>query len=213
MWRRRGFVLCLWPGLGAATKTSGHHACAERGPAGPANAAADARNQERFNVLTALDFVSQAVFERIEPTPTLAVVSIGDPAQPPPDRLPQFQQVLRLEFLDLEPDDAEDCDIADENLFSPAQLLALTAYVQGLHQQAAHYRLVVHCHAGISRSAAVALVAHHITNCDFPRHLDAHYANRHVIRVAESALPGCISIPPAPRGEEPHLYQPQRLLI
>ena len=64
------------------------------------------------------------------------------------------------------------------------------------------WRLVIHCEGGVSRSAAVALIAHHLTGAHFPRWPDANYANLLWLSVADDLL----EIPiPRPRAEPEEL--------
>ena len=59
---------------------------------------------------------------------------------------------------------------------------------------------------GSSRSAGVALLVDALTQCEFPRRPDAHFANTHVVQLAARALGKSIDIPQKHVGDEPHPY-------
>lgn len=151
-------------------------------------------------MLIAVDFISRDAFERVVPAADLAVISIGDPAECLPITLHQHAQTLRMEFLD--------CDLAGlvkwgypaEALCSLQQLEQMVAFIREVHEAPAPRRLVVHCRMGASRSAAVALVAQAITDCDMPRRAEANYANTHVLMLAQQLIGLEISPPTAPDG-------------
>lgn len=163
-------------------------------------------------MLAAVDFVAQDVFETLAPARDLVAVSIGDPGQAPPANLAGFSTSLRLEFLDCGQDDVEH-GVPEPVLCSPAQMGQLIDFVRARHATADVVRLVVHCRMGSSRSAAAALVAYYLTQCDFPRHPDAHHANRHIVALAARALGADIAVPCKCTDGEPHPYLPQQLQI
>lgn len=164
-------------------------------------------------MLAAVDFVAQDVFETLAPARDLVAVSIGDPGQAPPASLAGFATSLRLEFLDCDRDDVEHHGVPETVLCSPAQMGQLIDFVRARHGASDVLRLVVHCRMGSSRSAAAALVAYHLTQCDFPRHPDAHHANRHIVALAARALGADIAVPCKRTDGEPHQYLPQQLQI
>lgn len=141
----------------------------------------------------------------------MLAISIGDHDQAPPSNIDQFTAHIRLPFLDCDEVDVAVYGMPEEVLFSQEQLATLARFVAARHADPEQYRLVVHCRMGASRSAAVALVAHHLTKCEFPRHADAHHANGHVLRLA-SATFGAIAAPEKVGGE-PHPYLPSHLQI
>lgn len=143
---------------------------------------------KRQPMLLTVDFVSRVEFETIAPADDLAVVSIGNPAELPPRQLDVHTTWLRMEFLD--------CDLAEsakwgfplEALCTQQHVLQMAQFISKLHMSERHWRLVVHCHQGTSRSAAVALVACALTGCDMPRRAESLDANPHVLRVAIELL-------------------------
>lgn len=164
-------------------------------------------------MLAAVDFVAQDVFETLAPARDLVAVSIGDPAQAPPANLAGFSNALRLEFLDCDQHDVEHQGVPEAVLCSLAQMDQLIEFVRARHAAPEVLRLVVHCRMGSSRSAAAALVAHHLTQCTFPRHPDAHHANSHIVGLAARALGADIAVPRKSTDGEPHAYLPQQLQI
>lgn len=99
-------------------------------------------------MLTRIDFLSQYKAEQIDPLPTMAVISLTSPGKPDAALQPGWAAVLRLAFHDV--DSAE----AGYAVFKQAHAAAILDFVDSLPEAITH--LVVHCHAGISRSAGVA---------------------------------------------------------
>jgi predicted phosphodiesterase len=138
-------------------------------------------------MIRSVDFVSQAAAEGLPGLPmqdSVAMISISTPGTWEPD-LADFAHVLKLEFHDVEDADAEPWVVFDR-----AHAKAVIDFVNKLHDAEEAWDLIVHCKAGISRSAAVALYVADATNCAMPRIRDAWEANRLVLKVltAESGL-------------------------
>lgn len=156
-------------------------------------------------MIEAVDFVSKAVFVEAKPRPGWAAISIGNPAEMAPRQLGSYLHALRMDFLD--------CDLAglakwgypEEALCQPEQVSELLAFVRERHADPAPSRILVHCHMGSSRSAAVALVVAHMTGCDFPRAADTHFANLHVLALAGAQLGVVLNRPPQPAGSHEYL--------
>ncbi|GBG14848.1 methylamine utilization protein MauD [Novimethylophilus kurashikiensis] len=144
------------------------------------------------------------------PEDRLAVISIGDPAQLPPSQFYGHAHALRLEFLDNELEDLAIHGIPAEALCSLEQVESAVHFIRELHASPQSYRLVVHCRMGASRSAAIALVAHSMTQCHFPRWAEANYANKHVLLLAQDILGIQIAVPPFPYDYD---YLPSALAI
>jgi glyoxylase I family protein len=87
--------------------------------------------------------------ERYEPQGVEICISISDPSMPAARLSPRFAAILRLGFSDIVAVE----DSADV-LFAPVHAGAIVAFVERWRHAE---RLVVHCHAGVSRSPAVAL--------------------------------------------------------
>lgn len=140
-------------------------------------------------MIESIDFISKDRAELLRGDPLTAIISISDPDESVA-LAPEFHSVLSIKFLDIEFD--------HPHAFNPKMAAAIIKFIKQIHKERQFTKLVVHCHAGISRSAAVALVAHAMTGADFERRQDACYAN---IRVAQmlSNKSGCaFEIPERP---------------
>jgi predicted protein tyrosine phosphatase len=154
-------------------------------------------------MLTAVDFISLAEFERITPVRDMAAISIGYPGDPRPSVLARYNWRLRLTFLDNEPGDA---GVAEQHLFTSGQAVEVTSFIHDLQRDSAPHRLVVHCTVGASRSAGVALAAHALTDCFFPRRAEANYANPHVVALLSRLSGVAIAIPETPEAGYRYLH-------
>jgi predicted protein tyrosine phosphatase len=93
-------------------------------------------------------FVSQAVACGLSPDERLAVVSVTEPGFGPALLQPGWRDVLRLSFHDV------DAAVDGYLIFAEAQADALIDWLTAVEDRVDG--IVVHCVAGISRSAAVA---------------------------------------------------------
>jgi predicted protein tyrosine phosphatase len=164
-------------------------------------------------MISAVDFICLETFKELKPASDLIALSVGDLAQMPPANLDKFVDSLRLEFLDVEPSDLVEFGLPVEVLCTTGQIDQLVEFIRSRHEVEKQYRVVAHCRLGSSRSAAVALVVHALTGCEFPRHPDAHNANRHVVELARAATGRHIDIPARNANGEPHEYLPLALQI
>lgn len=147
-------------------------------------------------------FVSRATFEdRIQPARDTVIISITDPDEQPAKIRPGFRASLRLSFLDLEEEsigvnvgDIPDLHPGHQNgirLFwdrgelcdaNDARRIVDFLCKYGTHEDS--LKLVVHCHAGISRSAAVALFAADKYDCPIDQaNPDTSCANSRLLRL------------------------------
>jgi predicted protein tyrosine phosphatase len=97
-----------------------------------------------------LRVLSWAAAEAYEPQGVELCISIQDPDATPARLAPGFAAVLRLAFHDVEAARAAPEDV----LFAAEHAAAVLAFVA---QWPGVERIVVHCHAGVSRSPAIAL--------------------------------------------------------
>lgn len=144
-------------------------------------------------MIRSVDFVSQAEAELLPGRPlqtSVAVISIATPDAWEPI-LADFAHVLRLEFHDVE-DDAKPWVVFDR-----AHANAIIDFVAMLQAKDEPVDVVVHCKAGISRSAAVSLYVEAVSQCSFPRKRFAGFANRLVTRTLEAASGKAVAVPRA----------------
>lgn len=134
-------------------------------------------------MIRSVDFMSLTEAELLPGAPMqsdIALISIATPGAWPPS-LPHFLEMLTLEFDDVEDDQDPSMAFGDEHA------KAILEFVARIHSQEKAWRLIVHCKAGISRSAAVALYVTEATGCQFPQHQEAGEANLLVLRVLADA--------------------------
>jgi rhodanese-related sulfurtransferase len=86
----------------------------------------------------------------IDPGFNSMLIQIVDPAYEFPVPKYQFRETHQFEFLDAERDDR----FPDEAKITDAQAQELVRLLQ--HAQEQHMNVIVHCHAGVCRSGAVA---------------------------------------------------------
>lgn len=153
-------------------------------------------------MITAIDFVSRKIFQESPVRPEMAAISIFDPDLSPPPRLAEYSRSRQLRILDL-----EDTALG----YAAAELAVRSAidFIISLAVEPTPYRLVIHCEGGVSRSAAIALIAQHLTGARFPRRPDANYANRMFLGIAEDLLDTILPPPP----DTPHDLLPCWLAI
>lgn len=82
------------------------------------------------------------------------LIQIVDPAMEFPEPKHEFKEIHQFEFLDLENED--DLPGGEEFMITDAQAAQLVALLQRALDH--HMNVIVHCHAGICRSGAVAEV-------------------------------------------------------
>ena len=144
-------------------------------------------------MIRSVDFVSQAEAELLPGRslqPSVAVISISTPGTWEPI-LADFEHVLRLHFHDV--DDHSDPWV----FFDRAHAKSVIDFVAMLQAKDEPVDVVVHCKAGISRSAAVALFVESVSQCVFPRRRFAGFANRLVTRTLEAASGKAVPVPRA----------------
>jgi predicted protein tyrosine phosphatase len=90
----------------------------------------------------------------IDAGPNAMLIQIADPATFFPEPKYEFKEVYQFEFLDIEK--AEDLPGGEEFMITVEQAAQLVALLQRALDH--NMNVVVHCHAGICRSGAVAEV-------------------------------------------------------
>lgn len=99
-------------------------------------------------MLQHVTFCSQFIAEQFAPTRKMACISITSPGKPDAVLKSGWGALLRIAFHDIGP------DALGQKPFSREQAHQLREFIHQLAPDIAH--LVVHCHAGLSRSPAVA---------------------------------------------------------
>lgn len=104
----------------------------------------------KLAVSSAVRFVPRVVAEQITPFDGELLISIRDPSQPPPDLKAGWADVLYLVF--------DDADVEEEGkvIFNNSHAAAIQQFV-AKNCDFGPTAITVHCQAGISRSAAVAM--------------------------------------------------------
>lgn len=93
-------------------------------------------------------FVNQAIAEQTTGKTNWIVISVTQPSEPDVRLNPGWRAVLRLRFHDTDDEDSV------LTVFSLVQACAVVAFVAEHATQVEG--ILVHCHAGVSRSAAIA---------------------------------------------------------
>lgn len=127
-----------------------------------------------------VDFISRAKAETLEDQDNLAIISVSEPKVDPALLALPESRILRLSFHDIDPGNE---DVSFWKLFDEEQARSIIDFVDQLHAASRQFELMVHCRAGISRSAAIALYVANATGCRFPRRPFAGLANRHLLRI------------------------------
>jgi len=148
-------------------------------------------------------FLSQRQAEKIEGRKDIIVVSIHA-LHRPPRLLGSFADVLHLSFDDHDPE-RDGMDALQEK-FSVKHADALKSWLEPYLQAHDTFHLLVHCHAGISRSAAIAWWMHHAYGAKLRTTYPPWYLNRHVLRVLDRT----IKPPPMP-VDAPQMPPPRDL--
>jgi len=147
-------------------------------------------------MISSVDFLSRWFFESRQPAANEAAISVGDHDQATPAVLDGYgEKALRVQFLDVEPEDSWKHGFDIRHCLTPEQAEQIAVFLRRIHASEDRIDLIVHCEAGVSRSAAVALAAVAYTGCG-RRERDASCANTHVTRLLGDALGVNVIIPP-----------------
>jgi predicted protein tyrosine phosphatase len=110
------------------------------------------------------------------------------------------ENVLRLFFMDI--DDSLLDTKYGKWIFNESQAKEILEFVEKYHNHSTEYQLTVHCHAGVSRSAAIALFAHYHTKATFPTISQANLANKYVVGTLSKFTKEKIIIPEIPKDKK-----------
>jgi predicted protein tyrosine phosphatase len=126
-----------------------------------------------------------------------AVISItdNDQADARIHGITDSQRLLRVRFLDVE-EHIVHPKFKKDFLFDSDKAQTIKDFIDVLHALPEKVEMVVHCEAGASRSAAVALFIYYHTQCEFKNHDRADYANKLVVSVFSTLIEKDIVIPP-----------------
>lgn len=150
-------------------------------------------------MIRSVDFLSQSDAEALAFREDLILVSITSPGALPARLDHHAPRLLQLEFHD-----CDEADIAQGFVpLSDEQAHLLLDAIDRWHALPLGYDLVVHCRAGISRSAAVALAVEACTGCAFPRRRIAGQANRLALVTLSAALGRPLAAPPLVEAAAP----------
>lgn len=147
-------------------------------------------------MIRSVDFISRLKAEALPERGDLAIISISEPEVDPAVLKLSEDMILRTVFHDVDPGN----DTASSwMLFDESHARHVIDFVRRIHDDPRLFDLVIHCKAGISRSAALALFAADDTGCDFPRKLFAGLANKHILSTLQKltgrALPRPRALP------------------
>ena len=140
-----------------------------------------------------VNYYPQYLIEETVFNDNYAIISItdGDYGIENKAKIRGTNNILRLEFLDIEEKPVN--SVYTE--FNESLGLKVKNFVQGLMNSEKEYKLAIHCRMGASRSPAVALYVHKLTDCDFPGYSQANNPNKLVLNILEKLSNIKIEIP------------------
>jgi predicted protein tyrosine phosphatase len=131
-------------------------------------------------MIRSVDFISKLEAQQLAASQDRAMISINGMLAIAP-RLNQCYRLLSVEFEDVRQSDAF-------GAFKSQQAQAIVDFVAVLHEEPKAVDLIVHCKAGVSRSAAVARYVADTTDCLFPRQELSEGANPLVLAMLARPL-------------------------
>lgn len=153
-------------------------------------------------MLKRVHFIPLAQAEKLTGRPDVIVISIHD-RHFLPNLRSGFRDVLRLHFDDY--DQERDGMDALQDSFTPEQADTLKWWLEPYLRANTEFTLLVHCYAGISRSAAIAWWAHKAHGLELMTDYPAWYLNRHVLRILDPGI-----APPTKPDDAPAMPSTQR---
>lgn len=145
-------------------------------------------------MIKSIDFWPRVAAENYKFSDNNIVISITDPSQKLPNICHPYD-ILRLAFYDLTQATGE--SRYDSGLFTEIHAQEIINFLNKYHHTQEEKHLIVHCEAGISRSACVALFAHYYTKAQFDK-IASTYASNILIAGILSNVSGIDVIIPDP---------------
>lgn len=133
-------------------------------------------------MIISVKHISENEAEKYTPLPlNQAIISITDRADRPAKLSDTWSFIKRFGFYDLDKRHFQSLEGTDykDHIFTKAQALEMCEYIRMLHNHHRPIMLIVHCGAGISRSAAVAMFVAETFNLNLDKRRAELY-NRHV---------------------------------
>lgn len=130
--------------------------------------------------------ISRQAAEALPGMSDLVVLSITDLKAEPAELREGHRDVLRLAFDDVL--EATQWDGIDRLPITPEQAGRIVEWLERWHADPMQLRLITHCEAGISRSAAVARFAAEKYGLALPHEADYPYCNATVLHRLRAAL-------------------------
>jgi predicted protein tyrosine phosphatase len=137
-------------------------------------------------MLLSATHISRQAAEALPGMPDLVVLSITDLRARPAELREGHRDVLRLAFDDVL--EATQWDGIDRLPITPEQARQIIEWLEHWHSEPTRLRLITHCEAGISRSAAVARFAAETFGFPLPHEVDYPFCNATVLRQLRAAL-------------------------
>lgn len=140
-----------------------------------------------------VNYYPQYLIEETHFNEKYAVISITDSSKDNDGivKIKGTDKILRLNFLDIETESLN----KDYTSFNEDIAKKLIEFVNTIHKENEEITVAVHCRMGASRSPAVALYIHKLTQCEFPGYEVANTPNKLVIHWLEKISGLSIEIP------------------
>lgn len=140
-----------------------------------------------------VNYYPQYLIEQTQFNDNYAIISITDSVDEKDGiaKIAGTDKILRLQFLDIE----EECNNKNYTHFTEQLAQKIIEFVNELQKEDKQYNVAVHCRMGASRSPAVALYIHTLTNCEFPDYETANTPNKLVLSTLERLSGLNINIP------------------
>lgn len=142
-------------------------------------------------MINSIDFWSRRKAENFKFSDNHIVISITDPGQSPPAIFTPLN-ILRIEFFDVK-DDIESLKDA-EGMFNEEHANSIISFLNQYKNSLNLVDLIVHCEAGICRSASIALFAYYYTKAPFNTISKATCTNDYVMGMLSDIAKVDISI-------------------